>query len=125
MMVKFSEEFAKKSFSSERMKDAFLTASKWVATNVISDPRLNGVQVSYEKQNGSVPTVVVRLYAVLDEKELRERHCNICKEMHASFFIDDNTNCEWCKAKGYQKRLDSMISMKREFYKDILRHKTE
>ena len=48
-MIKYSEEFAKKDFTSETMKEAYMKAVKWYATNILSNDILKDVQVSYEK----------------------------------------------------------------------------
>lgn len=118
-MIKYSEEFMKKSFVDETMKKAYLKAAKWVASNVISKVELKEVLVSYEKiedEENQLPTIVVHLSVSLSEKELREKNCKICKEFHGLFFINENCNCSWCKAKAYQARTDEMIKSKKSYY---------
>ena len=70
-------------------------------------------------------TFQLELFVVLSEKELRERHCKICKETHSSFFISEDTNCNWCKLGAYHRRADEMLAVKKEHYKNILRNKVE
>ena len=119
-LILYTECFYKKKFAAKTMKDAFLKASKWVASNIIARVELKDVQVKYEKQEEQLPTICIYLYAGLDEGELRKRHCNICKEMHHSFFIDENTNCDWCTTKAYQRRTNEMIKEKKLYYKKII-----
>lgn len=123
-MIRYSEEFMKKSFVAETMKKAYLKAAKWVASNVISKVELKEVLVSYEKtedEESQLPTVVVHLSVSLSEKELRERHCKICKEFHGLFFINENCNCSWCNTKAYQRRTDEMIKNKKSYYKSMIK----
>lgn len=118
-MELYAVQFAKKKFSANDMKSAYMKAVKWVASNVISKDELQDVVVKYEKDKQS-PTVTVHLFTTISEKEIRERHCKICKESHAHFYINEHTNCDWCNAKGFQRRADEMIKIKKQFYKEKL-----
>lgn len=119
-MIKYSEEFAKKKFSADTMKEAYMKAVKWYATNVLAKDELHNVLVDFEKDK-QYPTVTVHLSACLDEDELRQRHCQICRETHSSFFRTEETNCNWCKVNAYKKRTDEMIAGKVSYYKQLLR----
>lgn len=118
-MLKYSEEFMSKKFNGTNMKDAYMKAVKWYATNVLAKNELQEVTCSYEKDKQS-PIVIIHLYVTMGEEEVRQAHCQICKEAHASFFISEETNCAWCKIKGYQNRCDQRISVKKQYYKDLL-----
>ncbi len=118
-MELYAVQFAKKDFMASDMKSAYMKAVKWVASNVISKDELQDVVVKYEKDKQS-PTVTVRLFTTISEKEIRERHCKICKESHAHFYINENTNCDWCNCKAYQRRTDEMIKIKKQFCREKL-----
>ena len=118
-MLKYSEEFMSKKFNGTNMKDAYMKAVKWYATNVLAKNELQEVTCSFEKDKQS-PIVTIHLYVTTEEEEVRQAHCQICKEAHASFFISEETNCAWCKIKGYQNRCDQRISVKKQYYKDLL-----
>lgn len=121
-MIKYSKEFFKRSFEADTMKNAYMNACKWYATNVLSKAELHNVQVEFVKETGKqFPTVTIHLYAVLSENELRERHCNICREYHGLFFMNNNHNCDKCELKAYQKRADEMLLIKLEYYKELLK----
>ena len=49
-MVVYCEEFFEKKFVSETMKDAYMKAAKWVASNVISRKDMYKVKIEYEKR---------------------------------------------------------------------------
>ena len=120
-MIRYSEEIAKKDFASDTMKEAYMKAVKWYATNILSNDILKDVQVSYEKINDSnIPVIRMRLFAVLDESTLRRNHCEICKETHKLFYINEETNCNWCKLKAYQERMKDTIKQKRTAYRETL-----
>lgn len=119
--VKYSKEFFKKKFTAETMKEAYMKAVKWYATNVISKDELHSVQIEFEKvQNSEFPTIAMHLHAVLSEDELRERYCKLCKESHSMFYMNSNYNCNRCEAKAYQTRTDDMLRVKLEYYKELI-----
>jgi len=119
--ILYAEEFASRKFNGRTMKDAYLKAVKWYASNVLAKDELRSVQVRYEKiHDEQSPTIILHLYASLIEEELRSAHCEICKESHKSFFISEETNCAWCKIKAYQNRCDQHIDIKKSYYKQVL-----
>lgn len=121
----FSEEFYKHSFTADDMKSAYLKAVKWYASNVLSKAELQRVHVEFIKDEQS-PTITIHLFAVLDdEQEVFSQHCKCCEEMHHSFFINENNNCNICAAKGYQNRMEQKIKIKRDYYKELLRRHVE
>ena len=122
----YTQEFGKKDFQGKTTKDAYLKANKWYAQNVLSKDELRNVQVRYEKvHDAQLPTVTVHLYASLTEAEVRNNHCNICKEMHNTFFMSSVVHCEECNLLAYQKRLDSNMDNKTSFCRMTLRRGEE
>lgn len=121
MSIVYSKEFFKKKFSAETMKAAYMNACKWYATNVLSKDELHNVQIEFEKNaKGEFPTVVIHLFAILSEDELRERYCKLCRESHSLFYMNQNYNCNRCEAKAYQKRTDEMLKIKLEYYRQLI-----
>lgn len=116
--IRYSEKFYSKKFSEETSKKAYLKACKWLAKYVLSKSEFANIDFGIKKIDES--TFQLNLYAVLSEEELRERHCNICKEIHSSFFYSEETNCEWCKLKAYHKRADEQLEEKVKYYRDKL-----
>jgi hypothetical protein len=121
-MIKYTQEFYRKQFKGKNIKDSYLIAAKWVATNIISDKRFDDVVIRYEKDMLS-GSVIVSFYTGLNENIIRNKHCQICKEMHKAFFINENCNCEWCNTKAYQNRTDQMVAVKTGYYRSILMNK--
>lgn len=120
--ITYSKEFFKKKFIADTMKTAYMNACKWYATNVLSKDELHNVQVEFEKTHDEqqYPTVIIHLFAVLKEEELKERHCKICREMSNLFYMHSNSNCNKCEVSAYQKRTEDMIRVKVEYYREIL-----
>lgn len=118
----YGKEFYKQKFIAATMKDAYLKACKWYATNVLSKNELHDIQVEFEKnQNEQFPSVTIHLFAVLDEEELQEKHCEICREFHHLFFINTQFNCNRCDTKAYQKRAEETLQTKISYYKEKLK----
>ncbi len=126
-MIKYSREFYKKSFTDDTMKSAYMSAVKWYATNVLSKAEFANIQVQFIKENkGKYPTITIHLFAVQDgEQDVMSQHCQCCREMHHSFFINEDTHCNRCSAAGFQRRLEEKINIKMNYYKDMLRKRLE
>lgn len=122
-MIKYSEEYFKKSFTADTMKNAYLSAIKWYATNILSKDEFADTHLQIVKNDeGKSPTVTLHLFAFLDgEQDVMEKHCECCKAMHKSFFINEETNCNICTALGFQRRLEGKIKVKKDYYKELLR----
>lgn len=121
-MIKYSKEFFKKSFTADDMKSAYLSAVKWYSTNVLSKAEFDNVHVQFIKENKEEsPTITIRLFAVQDgEQDVMAQHCQCCREMHHSFFINEDTHCSRCSALGFQNRLERKVNPKKERYKELL-----
>lgn len=120
--AKYTEKFYSLSFSGETMKDAYMRACKWYATNVLSKDELHNVQVEYVKDK-QFPTVTIHLYAVLTEEELQAEHCKICKEFSSSFFIHETVDCNRCTMLGYANRQKAKMAVKVAYYKECLKRR--
>ena len=119
--IYYSKEFFKMKFTADTMKKAYMDACKWYATNVLHKDELHSVQVEFEKlPKEQLPTVVIHLYAVLSEDELRERFCKLCRESHSMFYMNHNNNCNKCEAKTYQVQTDDMLRIKLDYYRSLI-----
>lgn len=117
-MAKYTDTVYQLSFSAKTMKDAYLKACKWYASNVLSKDELQDVQVEYIKDNKKqLPTVTARLFVSIEEAEVKANHCAICKETHKSFFINENTNCAWCQIAAFDRRIQQQLNNKRSYIK--------
>lgn len=118
-MAKYSDTVYQLSFTGKTMKDAYLKACKWYASNVLSKDELQNIQVEYIKDNKKqLPTITARLFTSVEEAEIKATHCAICKETHASFFINENCNCAWCNTDAFERRIREQLNIKRTFIKN-------
>ena len=118
----YTQQFGKKIFRGASTKDAYMNACKWYASNVIAKDKLHHIQVEYIKEKeGNAVTMI--LYASFPEEEVMKQHCVCCKEMHHSFFVNEDTHCDRCSAIGFQRRLQQKLAIKIDYYKSILRNR--
>lgn len=116
----YTQQFGKKTFRGESTKDAYMKACKWYATNVIAKDKLHHIYVEYTKEkDGKAVTMI--LYASISENEVMDQHCMCCKEMHHSFFINEDTHCDRCSVISFQRRIQQKLAIKIDYYKGILR----
>lgn len=115
----YTQKIGKKTFWGASVKEAYLSACKWYASNVIVKNDLQDVQVEFLKLKDKSAVEIV-LYVSLPEDDIMEKHCNCCKEMHKSFFINEDTHCDKCSAISFQKRLRQIMSVKISCYKSKL-----
>lgn len=118
-MAQYSDIVYKQTFTGKSMKDAYLKACKWYASNVLSKDELHDVFVEYVKGGDKqYPTVTIHLYTSVEEADIKAHHCAICKEMHSTFFINENTNCAWCNTDAFERRIKEQLNTKKNFVKD-------
>lgn len=115
----YTQKFGKKTFRGDDMKDAYTKATRWYASNIIASDKFHHIQVEFEKSGDNAITMT--LYASMVHKDVMDQHCTICREMHHSFFINEDTHCDRCSACGLNKRLESKLAIKLEYYKELLR----
>ena len=118
-MARFAEVVYQKDFTGATMKDAYLKACKWYASTVLSKDELSNLSVEYIKDE-QYPSVTARLFTMIEENEVRQHHCAICKEMHRHFFINENCNCSWCNSEAYHNRLHEQLKIKRAYVRSKL-----
>lgn len=116
-----ADEIMSRKFTGNSMKEAYLKACKWYASNVLAKDELHNILVDYEKvYSEQFPTVILHLYASISVDEVKTHHCNICKETHKAFYINEETNCNWCKINGYYERCKQKMELKKYYCKELL-----
>lgn len=118
--MNFSLCFLRKEFYAENIKTAYLDACKWFASNVLaSNLDSSRIFAEYEKQE-ELDCVVLKVHAVLDETKEFKNLCEVCKAMHSSFFINENTECSRCTAGAYRRRLEQRLKIKSQYVKEVI-----
>lgn len=124
-----SKRVLTKRFASEdgNSKEAYLMACKWLAKNVISKKDEIGAY-SYEimkDDKAKNPTFVLTLYAVLDEAEINKKNCEVCREAHELFYVNNECNCNSCREQAYRRRMEEKLNIKAEYLKSVIRRKVK
>lgn len=109
-----------KQFQHEISKQAYLDACKWVAVNIINNKQVELQDITWNiakvSKEGQLPTFKLTVYASINEKDVRENHCEVCKQVHNLFYMNkEEANCAECKLKAFQKRLDDAAEVKRVY----------
>lgn len=123
--MKYAEPIMRKKFSAESFDEARKEAVKWFNKYVACKDELKDVVCSINKDEkaskGQYPTVALTLFTFIDVEDIKKRHCEICRQFHKSFFINENCNCFECKAMALNERLSETIKTKKGFYKEMLK----
>jgi hypothetical protein len=117
------KKFYEREFKDEDSKKAYLKASKFVASNVISKgSKVEVSKVTWDivRVEGDLPTFRLTLYFKFDDTELMKQTCDVCKEFHKSFFINENFNCNRCNKVGYEKKIEQKLLIGTEYYRKLL-----
>ena len=107
-----SEKIFEKDFKAYKMKDAYLEACKWVSSNIIAKNNSNNITYKMEKKEGqnSISKIHLTIYVTIDEQEVLERNCSICKEFNDNYFSCQNKYlCEVCRMPPYRNRLKERL----------------
>lgn len=116
--VMYGQQLAKKTFRGADQKDAYLKAAKWYASNILASEKFHDIMCEYIKLNDGGVTLV--LWTTMSQSEIMDNHCQCCREMHHSFFINEDMHCDRCSAISFQKRLEWKMGIKLDYYKEIL-----
>lgn len=114
MMV--SEKIIEKQFSATTMKEAYMKACKWISSNILAVNNSQNITYQIRKEKSEFEKKVTLLvYVTVDEGEVQQRHCEICKEMTGSFFMKQNKHmCESCKLLPYKRRIEEKFRIVKE-----------
>ena len=64
---------------------------------------------------------VLVVYYSFNVSEVDERHCRICKEVHALFYCNPQYTCNECKYAAYKQRVDQKERDMKSAGKEIIR----
>lgn len=121
--MKYSQRIMRKRFSANESKVAYLKLCEWLARNVVGKRNeVGSVSFEIEKlKNEEQPTFELSLFVSLEEREIMEQHCKVCKETHKLFYVNENYNCDACREKAYRARMQERINVKASYIKKLLK----
>ena len=119
----YIQKFYERDFKDEDPKKAYLKASKFVASNIISKgSKVEVSKVTWDvvRVEGDLPTFRLTLYYKFDDTDFMKQTCDSCKQFHKSFFINENFNCNRCNKVGYEKNIEQKLLIGTEYFRKLL-----
>jgi hypothetical protein len=121
-MADYSKRILSKIFKDKNSKNCYLQVCRWVANNIVSDDNISKfcsytIVKKYNEQMG-VYEYTLEVYAKISQAEVKNHHCQICKETHGLFFMSEETNCNWCKVAAFDRRINDEIKKKQIYIKE-------
>jgi uncharacterized paraquat-inducible protein A len=119
-----SQKFYEKDFIDETSsKEAYLKACTWVAKNILAKTsKVEASKVTWKIYNVTkdLPTFRLELFVSYEEEEVSTQMCSVCKELHSSFFINENFNCDRCNKEAYRKKINTKLTTGCTWFKEQL-----
>lgn len=113
-MMVIGARIGSKSFSDEDRNKAYKKAVKFILKLITWQQLQYNIK---EEQTEEGYKFTVSFYTVCDLNSEMNRHCSICKELHSSFFFNDNFNCNACKLKSFQHREKERLNISKNAFK--------
>ena len=112
--MQISEKYFERTFKAAKSKDAYMKVCKWLAINIISNRHLQDStwKITKVKETPNWTKFKLELFCTLDDAEIADRFCKACKEVHCSFFINEEYNCNRCNMITFRKRLKESLDVK-------------
>lgn len=96
-------------------KEAYLKGCKTLAKYMASKKYKN---LSFKIERSGVPNeFIFTMYTNIDLGEEQRKFCNICKQMHSSFYINEDYNCKRCNLRTFLTRAEKMARISKNFYR--------
>lgn len=94
-------------------KEAYLQGCKKLA-GIMASKKYQNITTKIQHIGDNEFEFVV--YTMLDIMSEQTNFCRLCKEMHHSFFINENYNCSRCNYKTFLKRMQQKLRISKGFY---------
>lgn len=108
------EKIYEKTFTGRTTKDAYLKACKFMSQKIIGKDKTKHIVHKIEKTKYC--EVKLTLYAEVEESEIMDNMCSVCKQAHAATFLkEDKYQCELCKILPYKKRAAERLKRIKEY----------
>lgn len=107
-------------FVGKTKQEAYIKGCKAVAKYIASN-KYENISNKIVWMKSKEPTVKFILYTNIDANNEIRNFCKICKEIHTSFFINEEYNCARCNLKAYMRHSQQKISISKNFYKSRIK----
>lgn len=68
-------------------------------------------------------SALLTVYFKFDDSDIRMRHCEICEEVHKTFYMAKRIDCSHCEFAAFKRRSEERLRDMRNSGKQILRKK--
>ena len=99
----------------ETEQEAYIKGCKHYAKYMASKKYTN-LSFKIERVAGAPNAFTFTLYTNIDVNAEQRQFCKMCKEMHCSFFVNEEYNCARCNLKSFLKRVQQKGNISKGFY---------
>lgn len=101
--------------SADSEKEAYIKGCKNLAKYMASKKYSN---LSFKIERTQVPNeFIFSMYTNIDLGEEQRKFCSICKEVHSSFYINEEYNCSRCNLRTFLTRAEEKARISKSFYR--------
>lgn len=117
----FSQKVRSYIFVGVTPREAYITGCKQLAKFIASSKYTN---LSFKAQRIEGKSAFrFTIYTNLDLALSQKEFCKICKEIHCSFFVNEEYNCSRCNMKSFLKRVKQKSNISKGFYLHRIKEK--
>lgn len=118
VLMKVCEKIFEKKFIHNISKEAYKKLFIWLAKNVILLQDEQELLLSIKKEKkASIPTFDLKIYCAADVDKVMDVQCEICRDTHRLSYMNNNYDCNKCKAKSFTKRIETQLEIKKTYWK--------
>ena len=110
--MKLSVKFFQMKFSNESKKEAYLECCMWLARNVVGKIKVEMGEVMHNisiDKDADLPTFILELYSTIEDEPHVKMSCDVCKEFHTAFYINQQFNCDACNMTAYRHKMNDKL----------------
>ncbi len=111
----FAFKVATFSFKATSEKEAYLMGCKKMA-KIIATKKYQNLTTKIINCGDNLFQFIV--YTMLDITDEQRNFCKMCKEMHCSFFINEDYNCARCNYKSFMRRMLEKLRISKSYYRE-------
>lgn len=116
--MKICEKIMERKFVHSISKKAYEKLFIWLAKNVILLQDEQELLLSITKEKKSpIPTFNLKIYCSADAEKVMDVQCEICRDTHSLSYMNNNYECNKCKAKAFTKRIETQLEIKKSYWK--------
>lgn len=112
--MKLAVKFFQMTFTNESKKEAYLECCMWVARNIIGKIKVEMGEIMQSvtiKKDADLPTFILELYSTVNDEEQIKDFCNVCKEFHTCFYMNQQFNCDACNVTSYRTKMNDKLKI--------------